>query len=396
MRLPIYMDCHATTPVDPRVFDAMLPYFSTHFGNAASRTHSFGWAAEAAVDAAREQAATLLGGAAREITFTSGATESNHLALRGAALAGRARGGDHVVTTAIEHKAVLDTCRRLEREGFRLTVVPVQPDGLVDVERVLAAIEPRTVVVSVMAANNEIGTLQPIAAIGHACRERGVAFHTDAAQAVGKIPLDVEAMCIDLLSFSAHKMYGPKGIGALYVRRRVRLEPLSDGGGQERGVRSGTVNVPGAVGLGAACALARDEMHAEAPRLAALRDRLLEGIRAAIEDVSVQGTMTARLPHNLNVAFAGVQGESLLMLMNDVAVSPGAACDSAHSEPSHVARAIGLPDDLARSSLRFGLGRFTTAEEIEYAIDKVVRSVRRLRGESPLYAGTPAAREEST
>jgi len=396
MRLPIYMDCHATTPVDPRVFDAMLPYFSTHFGNAASRTHSFGWAAEAAVDAAREQAATLLGGAAREITFTSGATESNHLALRGAALAGRARGGDHIVTTAIEHKAVLDTCRRLEREGFRLTVAPVQPDGLVDVERVLAAIEPRTVVVSVMAANNEIGTLQPIAAIGYACRERGVVFHTDAAQAVGKIPLDVDAMCIDLLSFSAHKMYGPKGIGALYVRRRVRLEPLSDGGGQERGVRSGTVNVPGAVGLGAACALARDEMHSEAPRLAALRDRLLEGIRAAIEDVSVQGTMAARLPHNLNVAFAGVQGESLLMLMNDVAVSPGAACDSAHSEPSHVARAIGLPDDLARSSLRFGLGRFTTAEEIEYAIDKVVRSVRRLRGESPLYAGTPAAREENT
>jgi cysteine desulfurase len=394
VQLPIYMDCHATTPLDPRVFDAMRPYWEDRFGNAASRTHSFGWAAEAALDAARAEVAALVGAQPREIVFTSGTTESNHIALRGAALAGRPR-GDHIVTTAIEHKAVLDTCRRLAREGFRLTVVPVRPDGIVDVEAVLAAIEPRTLVVSVMAANNEIGTLQPIAAIGAACRERGVLFHTDAAQAAGKIPIDVEAMGVDLLSFSAHKLYGPKGIGALYVRRRVRLEPTSDGGGQERGLRSGTVNVPGAVGLGAACTLAAAHMPTEAPRLAALRDRLLAGIRAGLDDVSVQGSLAARLPHNLNVAFAGVQGESLLMLMNDVAVSPGAACDSANAEPSHVARAIGLPDDLARSSLRFGLGRFTTAEEVEYAIGKVVGSVRKLRCESPLYAGAPAEPRES-
>jgi cysteine desulfurase len=394
MQLPIYMDCHATTPLDPRVLDAMLPYLREQFGNAASRTHSFGWAAEAALDAARAQVASLLGADGREIVFTSGTTESNHLALRGAAQARRER-GDHLVTTAIEHKAVLETCRRLEREGFRLTVVPVGADGIVDAERVVAAIEPRTILVSVMAANNEIGTLQPIAVIGRACRERGIVFHTDAAQAAGKIPIDVDADGIDLLSFSAHKIYGPKGVGALYVRRRLRLEPTSDGGGQERGVRSGTVNVPGAVGLGEACALAAAEMPVEAPRLAALRDRLLAGIRAELDDVTVNGSLVRRLPHNLNVSFAGVQGESLLMLMNDVAVSPGAACDSANAEPSHVARAIGLPDDLARSSLRFGLGRFTTAEEVDYATAKVVRSVLKLRGESPLYAGAPVEPREN-
>jgi cysteine desulfurase len=394
VQLPIYMDCHATTPLDPRVLDAMLPYLREQFGNAASRTHSFGWAAEAALDAARAQVAALLGADGREILFTSGTTESNHLALRGAAQARRER-GDHLVTTAIEHKAVLETCRRLEREGFRLTVVPVGMDGIVDAERIVAAIEPRTILVSVMAANNEIGTLQPIAAIGRACRERGVVFHTDAAQAAGKIPIDVDACGIDLLSFSAHKIYGPKGVGALYVRRRLRLEPTSDGGGQERGLRSGTVNVPGAVGLGEACALAAAEMPVEAPRLSALRDRLLAGIRAELDDVTVNGSLVQRLPHNLNVSFAGVQGESLLMLMNDVAVSPGAACDSANAEPSHVARAIGLPDDLARSSLRFGLGRFTSAEEVEYATAKVVRSVRRLRGESPRYSGAPVEPREN-
>ena len=398
MQRPIYMDCHATTPVDPRVLDAMLPYFRTHFGNAASRTHSFGWTAEAAVDGAREQVAALLGAEAREIVFTSGASESNWLALRGAAQALRER-GDHLVTTAIEHKAVLETCRRLTHEGFRLTVVPVRPDGIVDVQRIAAAIEPQTILVSVMAANNELGTLQPLAEIGRLCRERGLLFHTDAAQAVGKVPLDVEALQLDLLSFSAHKLYGPKGIGALYVRRRgrrVRLVPQNEGGGQERGLRSGTVNVTGVVGLGMACELAAAGMDAEAPRLRALRDRLLAGILRQLNDVTVNGSMEQRLPHSLNLSFAGVQGESLLMLMNDVAVSPGAACDSANSEPSHVARAIGVPDDLARSSLRFGLGRFNTEEEVDYAIDKVVQSVRRLRSESPLYADAGAKPLEDT
>ena len=395
MQLPIYMDCHSTTPVDARVLGAMLPYFNADFGNAASRTHSFGWAAEAAVDRAREQVAALLGATAREIVFTSGATESNALALRGAAAVLRAR-GDHLVTTTIEHKAVLDTCRQLAREGFRLTIVPVGADGIVDAAAIGKAIEPGTILVSVMAANNEIGTLQPLAAIGALCRARGVLFHTDAAQAVGKIPLAVEALGIDLLSCSAHKLYGPKGVGALYLRRRVRIDPQTQGGGQERGLRSGTLNVPGIVGLGSACAIAAAEMPVEAPRLQALRDRLWSGIRAALPDVIVNGSMRDRLPHNLNVSFAGVQGESLLMMMNDVAVSPGAACDSANAEPSHVARAIGVPDDLARSSLRFGLGRFTTEAEVDYAIRKVVQSVERLRRESPLYASPSSGSGEDT
>jgi cysteine desulfurase len=335
--------------------------------------------------------AGLLGAEPREIVFTSGATESNALALRGAMQAARQR-GDHVVTTAIEHKAVLDACRRLGREGFRCTIVPVRPDGLVEPEAIDAAIEAGTVLVSVMAANNEIGTLQPLAEIGRVAAARGVLFHSDAAQAAGKVPLDVQALGLDLVSLSAHKLYGPKGVGALYVRRRgrrVRLEPQSDGGGQERGLRSGTLNVPGIVGLGAACERAREAMAAEAPRLAALRDRLLQGILAQLDGVTVNGSLERRLPGNLNLSFAGVQGESLLMMMNAVAVSPGAACDSANAEPSHVARAIGLPDDLARSSLRFGLGRFTTADQVDYVIDKVVASVRRLRQASPLYA--PAA-----
>jgi cysteine desulfurase len=398
MRTPIYMDCHATTPVDPRVLEAMLPYFGEHFGNAASRTHSFGWAAEAAVDAAREQVAALLGAEGREIVFTAGATESNALALRGVAHALRSQ-GDHIVTTAVEHKAVLDCCRRLEAEGFRVTVVPVQPDGRVDPAAIAAALEARTILVSVMAANNEIGTVQPLAEIGALCRERNLVFHSDAAQALGKIPLDVDAMEIDLLSASAHKLYGPKGIGALYVRRRkrrIRLEPQTDGGGQERGLRSGTVNVPGAVGMGAASALAQAEMADEAPRLARLRDRLWAGISGTLDGVRVNGTLEHRLPGNLNVSFAGVQGEALLMCMNDVAVSPGAACDSANAEPSHVSRAIGVPEDLARSSLRFGLGRFNTEDEVEYAIRKVVDAVGRLRQESPLYAGGVESRREAT
>lgn len=391
MQLPIYMDNHATTPVDARVVAAMQPFWGQHFGNPSSRTHSFGWAAEEAVQRAREQVAAVLGAEAREIVFTGGATESNALALRGAAAAA----GDavaHIVTTNIEHKAVLDTCRRLERRGVRVTRVPVRPDGIVDPEDVAAALESHTFLVSVMAANNEIGTLQPLAAVGRLCRERGILFHSDAAQAVGKIPLDVDAMGIDLLSLSAHKLYGPKGVGALYVRRRgrrVRLEPIVDGGGQERGLRSGTLNVPGIVGLGEACAVAREELEAEAERLRRMRDRLWAGIRAELDGVSVNGSLAERLPGNLNLSFAGVQGESLLMMMNDVAVSPGAACDSANAEPSHVARALGVPDDLARSSLRFGLGRFNRDEEIDYVVAKVVESVRRLRAESPLY--TPAA-----
>jgi cysteine desulfurase len=390
VKLPIYMDCHATTPVDPRVVQAMLPFFGEHFGNASSRTHSFGWAAEEAVERARAQVAALVGAEPREIVFTSGATESNALALRGALQAARQR-GDHVVTTAIEHKAVLDTCRRLEAEGFRATVVPVRPDGRVDPAAVRAALEPATVLVSVMAANNEIGTLQPLAEIGRLAAERGLLFHTDAAQAVGKVPLDVEELRLDLLSLSAHKLYGPKGVGALFVRRRgrrVRLQPQTDGGGQERGLRSGTLNVPGIVGLCAACELAQAALESEAARLGALRDRLLHGILERLDGVTVNGSLEHRLPANLNLSFAGVQGESLLMMMNDVAVSPGAACDSANSEPSHVARAIGVPDDLARSALRFGLGRFTTEEEVDYVVAKVVASVQRLRAASPLYGGS--------
>jgi len=398
MKLPIYMDYHATTPVDPRVLEAMLPFFCEHFGNAASHTHSFGWAAEEAVGQARAQVAALVGAEAREIVFTSGATESDALALRGAAHARRER-GDHIVTTAIEHKAVLDTCKRLESEGFRVTCVPVGGDGVVDPEAIEAALESRTILVSVMAANNEIGTLQPLAAIGERTRSRGILLHTDAAQAVGKVRLDVDSMHLDLVSMSAHKMYGPKGVGALYVRRgerRVQLVPQTDGGGQERGLRSGTLNVPGIVGLGAACDIARLEMAAEAERLRSLRDRLQDGIHSRLEGVTLNGSRQHRLPGNLNLSFAGVQGESLLMAMNDVAVSPGAACDSAHSEPSHVMRALGVPDDLARSSIRFGLGRFNTAEEVDYVIDRVVGAVQRLRAASPLYAtGRPAPDAEA-
>ncbi|MFQ5600775.1 MAG: IscS subfamily cysteine desulfurase [Candidatus Krumholzibacteriia bacterium] len=395
MELPIYMDCHATTPVDPRVLDAMLPYLREHFGNASSRTHSFGWVAEEAVEKARAQVAMLLGAVPREIVFTSGATEAIHLGLRGAAW-GRKERGRHLVTTNIEHKAVLATLKHLSGEGFQVTHVPVGSDGVVDPEAVEAALRPQTILVSVMAANNEIGTLQPLREIGARTHARGILFFVDAAQAVGKVPLDVETMHIDLLSLSAHKLYGPKGVGALYVRRRggrVRLLPQVGGGGQERGLRSGTLNVPGIVGLGEACEVAGREMAAEAERVLALRERLRSGIDACLPDVTVNGSLEHRLPGNLNMSFAGAQGESLLMQLNDIAVSPGAACDSRTTEPSHVMRALGVSDDLARSSVRFGLGRFNTDEEVDYVIEKVVRVVQRLRGMSPLYASETPVEE---
>ena len=388
MRLPIYMDCHATTPVDPAVLEAMLPYLTEHFGNAASRSHSFGWVAARALEESRAQVAALLGAEPREIVFTSGATESIHLGVRGALRARRAR-GRHVVTTAIEHKAVLGALRELESDGWETTVVGVGADGVVSVADIVAALRPDTVLVCVMAANNEIGTLQPLAEIGKATRARGILFFSDAAQAVGKIPLDVDALQLDLLALSAHKLYGPKGVGALYVRRRgepVRLAPVSPGGGQERGLRSGTQNVPGIVGLGRACAVAGAGLATEAERLRSLRETLRKGLVEALPDVRVNGALEPRLPGNLNLSFAGVQGEALLMQLNDIAVSPGAACDSQNSEPSHVLRAIGVPDDLARSSIRFGLGRFNTAAEVDYVIAKVIDVVQRLRGASPLYA----------
>jgi cysteine desulfurase len=387
VNLPIYMDNNATTRTDPRVLEAMLPYFTQRYGNAASRTHSFGWEADEAVERAREEVATLVGAHPREIVFTSGATESNNLALKGAAAMYRAR-GRHVITAATEHHAVLDPLRRLEQDGFRVTVLPVDACGQVSAEQVAGAITDQTILVSVMAANNEVGTLHPVAEIGRLCKERGVLLHTDAAQAAGKVPLDVEAMGIDLMSLSAHKMYGPKGVGALFVRRReprVRVEPLFDGGGHERGLRSGTLPVPLVVGFGRACTLCRDEMDAGATRLAGLRDRLREGIEAELEGVSVNGHPTERLPGNLNLSFAWVEGEALMMAMRDVAVSSGSACTSASVEPSYVLRAMGLSDDLARGSLRFGLGRFTTEEEVDYVVGDVCRAVRHLRAISPAY-----------
>ena len=387
MNLPIYMDCHATTPVDPRVLEAMLPYFSERFGNAASRNHSFGWQAEEAVEAARKQIAGLVGATAREIVVTSGATESDNLAIKGAARMYREK-GDHIVTVVTEHKAVLDTCKHLQKEGFQVTYLPVGRDGLVDLDRLRDAITPRTTLISVMAANNEIGVVQPIAEIGRIARERGVLFHTDAVQAAGKVPFDVNAMNVDMASLSAHKMYGPKGVGALYVRRRnprVLLEPIIDGGGHERGMRSGTLNVPGIVGMGRAAAIAAAEMSAESERVRSLRDRLLAGLRAGLDEIYVNGSMEHRLPGNLNVSFAYVEGESLLMGISDVAVSSGSACTSATLEPSYVLKALGVGDELAHSSIRFGLGRFNTEEEVDYVAGKMVQVVGRLREMSPLY-----------
>jgi cysteine desulfurase len=387
LKLPIYMDNHATTPVDPRVLEAMIPYFTDRFGNAASRNHSFGWQAEEAVEAARKQVAELIGATAKEIVFTSGATESDNLAIKGAAHMYREK-GNHLITVVTEHKAVIDTCKRLEKEGFDVTYLPVGRDGLVDPDRLGAAITDRTTLISVMAANNEVGVLQPIAEIGRIARERGVLFHTDAVQAAGKVPFDVNASNVDMASISAHKMYGPKGAGALYVRRRnprVLLTPIIDGGGHERGMRSGTLNVPGIVGFGKAAVLCREELPAESVRLAALRDRLFDGLRRNLDEIFVNGSMTERLPGNLNVSFAYVEGESLLMGIGDIAVSSGSACTSASLEPSYVLKALGTGDDLAHSSIRFGLGRFNTDEEVDYVIDKVASVVKRLREMSPLY-----------
>jgi cysteine desulfurase len=381
LSLPVYLDNHATTRTDPRVVEAMLPYFTTHYGNAASVGHAFGWQAEEAVEQARAQVALAIGAEPREVVFTSGATEANNLALKGALLPLRDR-GDHVITAATEHRAVLDPLRRLDREGWSLTTLPMDGHGLVDPDAVAAAITDRTVLVSIMAANNEVGTLNPIAAIGRLCRDRGILFHTDATQAVGKVPLDVEEDHIDLLSLSAHKIYGPKGIGALFVRRRdrpVRLVPLFDGGGHERGLRSGTLPVPLAVGLGLAAELAARERPGEAPRLLALRERLHARILDRLDGVLLNGHPTLRLPGNLNLSFKDVDGEGLLMTLRDVAVSSGAACSSAEPGTSHVLRALGRPEDLARASLRFGLGRFTTEEEVDFAADAVVEAVSRLR-----------------
>jgi cysteine desulfurase len=387
VRLPIYMDNHSTTRVDPRVLDAMLPYFTEDYGNAASRHHVFGRRAEEAVEEARERVAELIGASPREVVFTSGATESNNLALKGVAAMYRAK-GRHIVTAATEHKAVLDPCRRLAREGFDVTFLPVDRFGRVTAEQVAAALTEQTILVSVMAANNEVGTLLPLAEVGRFCKERGVLFHTDAAQAAGKVPLDVEAMGVDLLSLSAHKMYGPKGVGALYVRRaepRVRLEPIFDGGGHERGMRSGTLPVPLVVGFGRACVLCRADMDAEAVRLGSLRERLSEAITSQLDEVFLNGHPTERLPGNLNLSFGYVEGEALIVSLRDVAVSSGSACTSANPEPSYVLRAMGVSDELARGSLRFGLGRFTTEEEVDYIAAAVVREVRRLREQSPLY-----------
>jgi cysteine desulfurase len=387
VKLPIYLDNHATTPMDPRVLEAMLPYFTKVFGNAASRNHAFGWEAEEAVETARGQVAALIGASAKEIVWTSGATEAINLAVKGAAKFYKDK-GRHVITSKIEHKATIDSCRALEVEGYEVTYLDPTPEGLITLEQVAAAIRPDTVLVSLMAANNEIGTLNPIAEIGKLTREKGILFHTDAVQAAGKVPVDVNAWNVDLLSLSAHKMYGPKGVGALYVRRkpRVRLAPIIDGGGHERGLRSGTLNVPGIVGMGKAAELSLAEMPAEAARLTALRDRLLKKLTDALPQVHVNGTLAHHLPGNLNASFAYVEGESLLMAINKaVAVSSGSACTSASLEPSYVLRALGVGDDLAHSSIRFGIGRFNTEEEIDYVADLVIKAVARLREMSPLW-----------
>ncbi len=385
--IPVYMDNNSTTRTDPRVVDAMLPYFTEQYGNAASKTHVFGWQTEEAVEEAREQIAHGIGASAKEIIFTSGATESDNLALKGVAGMLHSK-GNHIVTVQTEHKAILDPCKRLQKEGFRVTFLPVDKTGLISPDQIAEALTSETILVSVMAANNEIGVLQTITEIGKLCKEKGVLFHTDAAQAFGKIPLHVEEMGIDLLSISGHKIYGPKGIGALYVRRRaphVRLEPQIDGGGHERGMRSGTLPVPLVVGLGKAAELCFEEMPTEISRLARLRDKLHQGLAEGLDDVTLNGHSTQRLANNLNVSIAHVNGEALLMSLRNVALSSGSACTSASIEPSYVLRALGVSEDLAHSSLRFGLGRFTTEDEVDYAIKEVIRVVKHLRSLSPSY-----------
>ena len=381
LSFPIYLDFHATTPVDPRVLEAMLPYFTEHFGNAASRTHAYGWKADAAVETARRQVAALLGASAKEVVFTSGATESNNLAIKGVARALKSR-GNHIVTVVTEHKAVLDSCKRLEHEGFEITRLGVGSDGRIDLDQLRDAVTERTVLVSVMAANNEIGVLQPIAEIGAIAHERGALMHSDAVQAVGKVPFNVAELPVDLASITAHKFYGPKGVGALYVRRgdaRLELDPLIDGGGHERGLRSGTLNVTGIVGLGKACEIAKAEMTSDRDRIGALRDRLLDRLRVAVPGLHVNGSLEHRLTNNLNVSFQGISGESLLVGIDDICVSAGSACSSGSEEPPYVLVALGLDPDLARASLRFGLGRTTTEAEIDYTSDKVASVVRQLR-----------------
>ncbi len=387
VKLPIYMDNHATTRTDPRVLEAMLPYFGEIYGNAASRNHEFGWIAEQAVDAGREQVAKLIGATAKEIVITSGATECNNLAIKGVAEMYREK-GNHIITEVTEHKCVLDTCKRLEKHGFRVTYLPVKTDGLIDLNQLSDAMTDDTILVSIMAANNEIGILQPIREIGKLCHEKGVLFHSDAAQAAGKVPFNVIEDNVDLASISAHKIYGPKGVGALYVRRRnprVQLVAQMDGGGHERGMRSGTLNVPGIVGLGKACEIAQQDMAEESKRLLAMRESLREQITSQLDEVYINGSMEHRLPGSLNISFAYVEGESLLMGISDIAVSSGSACTSATLEPSYVLKALGAGDELAHSSIRFGLGRFNTQAEVNYVATKIVDVVKRLRELSPLY-----------
>jgi len=386
MKLPIYMDYHATTPVDPRVLEAMHPYFTDKFGNASSRHHSFGWIAKDAVENARAQVAALIGASANELVFTSGATESNNLAIRGVAEVCRAK-GNHIVTCLAEHRSVIDTCRKLESQGLRVTYLSVGADGRIDLDELRAAITDQTILMSVMAANNEIGVLQPVAEIGAVAMEREVVFHTDVVQAVGKVPFDVNESHAGLASLSAHKIYGPKGVGALYVRRRnprVLVAEQISGGGHERGIRSGTLNTPGIVGFGAAAAICREEMAAESARIRQLRDRLDRQLRENLKGIRVNGSMEHRLPNNLNVSFSNLDADELLMAIDDVALSSGAACTSADRAPSHVLRALGLDDELARASLRFGLGRWTTEAEIDYVAKKVTDVVQHLRKISPL------------
>jgi cysteine desulfurase len=385
-KMPIYLDYQATTPCDPRVVEAMLPYFTEKFGNPHSRNHQYGWEAEDAVETSRKQIASIIGADEKEIIFTSGATESNNLALKGVARFYKDK-KNHLVTVVTEHKCVLDSARHLEEEGFTVTYLPVKQDGLVDLEQLKNAITDKTVLVSVMAANNEIGVIQPLAEIGEICRSRGVFFHTDAAQAVGKIPLDVKKMKIDLLSISGHKIYGPKGIGALYVGRkpRVRMQALITGGGQERGMRSGTLPTPLCVGLGEACAIAEKEMGAEAERLRMLRDRFYREIKQRLPEVFLNGDLEQRLPGNLNLSFAYVEGEGLMMGIKDLCVSSGSACTSASLEPSYVLRALGVEEELAHTSLRIGFGRFTTEQDVDYAVEHIVSAVSRLRELSPLW-----------